>query len=217
MFVVVSPFELHGYCIWYIVCIACSFIQTYYHTRSVSSPHLYHLLLFQFFFVRLSCAAACLYISNTYRAHTINTIMAATSSSPSNNSGRRSSVPALPSPPPSSGNVKDEGEGGELNCFQYNLKLHICNTTLPHIAYCWRILYQFIFNISLFILSHPHINALRACINSLGMRYSQLMEEKNHKDVTDSNKKELLQKKLERLRALKDEIAQDEWMFEDNR
>ena len=52
---------------------------------------------------------------------------------------------------------------------------------------------------------------------SIGMRYSQLMEEKNHKDVTDSNKKELLQKKLERLRALKDELAQDEWMFEDNR
>ena len=52
---------------------------------------------------------------------------------------------------------------------------------------------------------------------STGMRYSQLMEEKNHKDIIDSNKKELLQKKLERLRALKDEIAQDEWMFEDNR
>ena len=49
------------------------------------------------------------------------------------------------------------------------------------------------------------------------MRFSQLEEEKNHKNVTDSHKKELLQKKLERLRALKDEIAQDEWMFEDNR
>ena len=52
---------------------------------------------------------------------------------------------------------------------------------------------------------------------STDMRFSQLEEEKNHKNVTDSHKNELLQKKLERLRALKDEIAQDEWMFEDNR
>mmetsp|Transcript_26499 Transcript_26499/g.45223 ORF Transcript_26499/g.45223 Transcript_26499/m.45223 type:complete len:81 (-) Transcript_26499:225-467(-) len=46
------------------------------------------------------------------------------------------------------------------------------------------------------------------------MRYSQLGEEQDHKYCTDANRKELLSQKLERLRALKDEIAKDEWMFE---
>jgi len=46
------------------------------------------------------------------------------------------------------------------------------------------------------------------------MRYTQLVDERDHKYCTESNRKDLLQQKLERLRALKDEIAKDEWMFE---
>ena len=49
---------------------------------------------------------------------------------------------------------------------------------------------------------------------SLELRYSQLVEEQDHKFCTDANRKDLLTEKLERLRALKDEIAKDEWMFE---
>lgn len=51
-------------------------------------------------------------------------------------------------------------------------------------------------------------------LTSLEMRYSQLVEEQDHKYCTDANRKDLLQQKLERLRALKDEIAKDEWMFD---
>ena len=46
------------------------------------------------------------------------------------------------------------------------------------------------------------------------MRYSQLVEEQEHKLCTASNRMELQTQKLDRLRALKDEIAKDEWMFE---
>eukprot|EP00585_Thalassiosira_rotula_P010772 CAMPEP_0196134656 /NCGR_PEP_ID=MMETSP0910-20130528/3507_1 /TAXON_ID=49265 /ORGANISM="Thalassiosira rotula, Strain GSO102" /LENGTH=80 /DNA_ID=CAMNT_0041394631 /DNA_START=140 /DNA_END=379 /DNA_ORIENTATION=+ len=46
------------------------------------------------------------------------------------------------------------------------------------------------------------------------MRYGQLGEEQDHKFCTELNRKELLSQKLERLRALTDEIAKDEWMFE---
>lgn len=46
------------------------------------------------------------------------------------------------------------------------------------------------------------------------MRYAQLVEEQDHKYCTDANRKELLAEKLGRLRALKDEIAKNEWMFE---
>mmetsp|Transcript_37918 Transcript_37918/g.68281 ORF Transcript_37918/g.68281 Transcript_37918/m.68281 type:complete len:81 (-) Transcript_37918:395-637(-) len=46
------------------------------------------------------------------------------------------------------------------------------------------------------------------------MRYGQLGEEQDHKFCTEANRKELLSQKLERLRALKDEIAKDEWMFD---
>ena len=49
----------------------------------------------------------------------------------------------------------------------------------------------------------------------LDIRYSQLEDEQDHKELTETNKKELLQQKLDRLRSLKDEIAKDEWMFED--
>ena len=46
------------------------------------------------------------------------------------------------------------------------------------------------------------------------IRYSQLVEEQDHKFCTASSRKDLLAQKLDRLRALKDEIAKDEWMFE---
>ena len=48
------------------------------------------------------------------------------------------------------------------------------------------------------------------------MRSTQLNEEKTHQSITETNKKELLQQKLDRLRSLKDEIAKDEWMFQDD-
>lgn len=50
--------------------------------------------------------------------------------------------------------------------------------------------------------------------NLLEMRYSQLVEEQEHKFSTATNQKELLTQTLHRLRLLKDEIARDDWMFE---
>ena len=41
-----------------------------------------------------------------------------------------------------------------------------------------------------------------------------ISREQDHKFCTDANRKELLAEKLDRLRALKDEIAKNEWMFE---
>ncbi|KAL7524531.1 hypothetical protein ACHAWF_000991 [Thalassiosira exigua] len=58
---------------------------------------------------------------------------------------------------------------------------------------------------------HPSDNTAK---DEGDMRYAQLLEEQDHKYCTEANKKELLSQKLERLRALKDEIAKDEWMFE---
>ena len=52
------------------------------------------------------------------------------------------------------------------------------------------------------------------CFSHTDMRYAQLVEEQDHKYCTDANRKELLAEKLGRLRALKDEIAKNEWMFE---
>lgn len=52
------------------------------------------------------------------------------------------------------------------------------------------------------------------CVSHTDMRYAQLVEEQDHKYCTDANRKELLAEKLGRLRALKDEIAKNEWMFE---
>jgi len=48
----------------------------------------------------------------------------------------------------------------------------------------------------------------------LEMRYSQLVEEQEHKFSTTTNQKELLTQKLHRLRLLKDEIVRDDWMFD---
>jgi hypothetical protein len=59
--------------------------------------------------------------------------------------------------------------------------------------------------------SSPSLNLSLAVTE---MRYAQLIEEQKHKFCTASNRKELLMQKLDRLRALKDEIAKDEWMFE---
>ena len=50
--------------------------------------------------------------------------------------------------------------------------------------------------------------------NALKMKYSQLVEEQEHKFSTATNQKELLTQTLHRLRLLKDEIARDDWMFE---
>ena len=53
--------------------------------------------------------------------------------------------------------------------------------------------------------------------NAPEIRYGQLGEEQDHKFCTDANRKDLLSQKLERLRALKDDIVKDEWMFESNK
>ena len=53
--------------------------------------------------------------------------------------------------------------------------------------------------------------------SSTDARYAQLAAEKEHKELADDQRRELLRQKLERLRALKDELAADEWMFEGRR
>ena len=46
------------------------------------------------------------------------------------------------------------------------------------------------------------------------MRFNQLLDDQDHKRCKEGNKKALLAEKLERLRALKDEIAKDSWKFD---
>ena len=100
--------------------------------------------------------------------------------------------------PPSSGNAKDEG-GEVLFLFSRNIAafvaiIRIASSSLDILFSCCKI--YIIYTI-------------------LDIRYSQLEDEQDHKELTETNKKELLQQKLDRLRSLKDEIAKDEWMFED--
>lgn len=45
------------------------------------------------------------------------------------------------------------------------------------------------------------------------LRFSQILDERDHKRCADGNKHALLAEKLDRLRALKEEIAKDDWMF----
>ncbi|KAL7495269.1 hypothetical protein ACHAWT_005164 [Skeletonema menzelii] len=49
------------------------------------------------------------------------------------------------------------------------------------------------------------------------MRMNQLLDEQDHNRCKEGNKNALLAEKLERLRALKDELAKDNWMFESKR
>lgn len=48
-------------------------------------------------------------------------------------------------------------------------------------------------------------------------RLAQFLDEDDHKKCVEGNKQALQADKLERLRALKDEIAKEEWMFVPNR
>jgi len=49
------------------------------------------------------------------------------------------------------------------------------------------------------------------------IRFNQLLDEQDHNRCKEGNKNALLAEKLERLRALKDELAKDNWMFESKR
>lgn len=49
------------------------------------------------------------------------------------------------------------------------------------------------------------------------MRFNQLLDEQDHNRCKEGNKKALLAEKLERLRALKAELARDDWMFDSKR
>jgi hypothetical protein len=49
------------------------------------------------------------------------------------------------------------------------------------------------------------------------MRFNQLLDEQDHSRCKEGNKKALLAEKLERLRALRDELAKDDWMFDSKR
>ena len=46
------------------------------------------------------------------------------------------------------------------------------------------------------------------------IRYEEILDEKDHKRVTDGNKAALLHERLEHLRALKYEILQDDWKYQ---
>lgn len=46
------------------------------------------------------------------------------------------------------------------------------------------------------------------------VRYEEILDEKDHKRVTDGNKTALLHERLEHLRALKYEILQDDWKYQ---
>lgn len=47
-------------------------------------------------------------------------------------------------------------------------------------------------------------------------RYSQLLDEKDHMRCTEGNKAALLAEKLDKLRALKDDLIEDDWKFVPN-
>ena len=48
------------------------------------------------------------------------------------------------------------------------------------------------------------------------VRHEEILEEKDHKRVTDGNKTALLQERLDYLRSLKYEIQQDDWKYQKN-
>ena len=48
------------------------------------------------------------------------------------------------------------------------------------------------------------------------VRYEDVLDEKDHKRVSDGNKTALLHERLENLRALKYEISQDDWKYQKN-
>eukprot|EP00984_Skeletonema_dohrnii_P024329 scaffold13439_cov105-Skeletonema_dohrnii-CCMP3373.AAC.6 len=61
-------------------------------------------------------------------------------------------------------------------------------------------------------------NRSSASANDEGeIRFNQLLDEQDHNRCKEGNKNALLAEKLERLRALKDELAKDNWMFESKR
>ncbi|KAK1738754.1 hypothetical protein QTG54_010784 [Skeletonema marinoi] len=61
-------------------------------------------------------------------------------------------------------------------------------------------------------------NRSSASANDEGeIRFNQLLDEQDHNRCKEGNKNALLAEKLERLRALRDELAKDNWMFESKR
>eukprot|EP00577_Skeletonema_sp_RCC1716_P028558 CAMPEP_0113398728 /NCGR_PEP_ID=MMETSP0013_2-20120614/15133_1 /TAXON_ID=2843 ORGANISM="Skeletonema costatum, Strain 1716" /NCGR_SAMPLE_ID=MMETSP0013_2 /ASSEMBLY_ACC=CAM_ASM_000158 /LENGTH=61 /DNA_ID=CAMNT_0000283527 /DNA_START=14 /DNA_END=196 /DNA_ORIENTATION=- /assembly_acc=CAM_ASM_000158 len=55
-------------------------------------------------------------------------------------------------------------------------------------------------------------NRSSASANDEGeIRFNQLLDEQDHNRCKEGNKNALLAEKLERLRALKDELAKDNW------
>eukprot|EP00569_Conticribra_weissflogii_P020135 CAMPEP_0171432788 /NCGR_PEP_ID=MMETSP0881-20121228/8107_1 /TAXON_ID=67004 /ORGANISM="Thalassiosira weissflogii, Strain CCMP1336" /LENGTH=76 /DNA_ID=CAMNT_0011953281 /DNA_START=137 /DNA_END=367 /DNA_ORIENTATION=+ len=57
--------------------------------------------------------------------------------------------------------------------------------------------------------SHPQTTASEEG----AIRFSRIFDEQDHKRCTEGNKAALMVEKLERLRALKEEIARDDWMY----
>mmetsp|Transcript_1116 Transcript_1116/g.3052 ORF Transcript_1116/g.3052 Transcript_1116/m.3052 type:complete len:111 (-) Transcript_1116:480-812(-) len=51
--------------------------------------------------------------------------------------------------------------------------------------------------------------------SALGARLTQLMDEADHRDCSQGNKKALVAETLDRLRELTDEISEDDWMYDD--
>ena len=73
---------------------------------------------------------------------------------------------------------------------------------------------------SFLYLYHTHVNDPFIKLNTewhVEIRFNQLLDEQDHNRCKDGNKAALLAEKLERLRALKDELAKDNWMFESKR
>jgi hypothetical protein len=58
---------------------------------------------------------------------------------------------------------------------------------------------------------------MNSCFSSTSrkdIRYEDVLDEKDHKRVTDGNKTALLQERLASLRALTYEILQDDWKYQ---
>ena len=67
-----------------------------------------------------------------------------------------------------------------------------------------------------FVFPYLRFNKKNRVDPQIEMRFAQLLDEQDHKRCTEGNKNALLAEKLDRLRALKDVVAKEDWMFVPN-
>lgn len=82
---------------------------------------------------------------------------------------------------------------------------------------CHHCLFSYLFTCAIVPIYTIYYSFVESLITNAEMRFNQLLDEQDHSRCKEGNKKALLAEKLERLRALRDELAKDDWMFDSKR